>query len=1687
MDDLITSLGGEQEAPNPMTELAPPAPEYMTPISAIRNKAAAMALMAKGNVIQNYQETVQALQTNTLEQTRVYGEFHEGVRSDSVQGAMMILSSPEYSFEEKQKLIAASKLVPDNIPETNTRLAEQYLIEGSGDETESQELARISVADILDNQSRERQRVQGLVNAHGASLDANTTKAFFDWFAADILPFGNSVVQARLAQASGKGLWGTVKAFLLPGSSRAAMQEEYFEIPTEKQYDVAKKFVDLVGNNAGVLFPKDNDYAKFIKLQDILSGRSPDTFGTVMENLAPLFDVFGIGMEYKAGKLFLASKRAAQAEKAAAGLGTKAVDPVKPIREATGSPVKATTEARAPDTSLLAKNPSVPDPDAAKRRQTVTELEAEKARLLEDQNLAGRGDIRAMEAERQALRAPDTDVKTLTANIKKANPRMSSKDASIEAQKRLDDEMADYNARMDRLTQQIEANRSAAKTQQRIGDLEEQITALSKGVPEQAGSVLNPIVDQIRRIEWNNLARYDNPVSVGNIIGATNPAKARTLFNAMVQDETGEIAQAIYGTSKADAIAANAFPQAITESGVVTTKATDIARDLNPEIAKRLGSEGLEFSPAELAQADEAIAKRFSEISGLRINDAMGGITLKRDGGVANITAVYGTPEGGFATAKEAMEQALFALKEPGARADDIEILARDGINHRPISLAEAGDTVGEYYVRLKIDQPIRVTDIKTLDDEKVRWNIFDNITMLMGNRYTSSLTRNAVDVASMFSKRMSSSAIRASDVASGLNKLLIEEVKDFTDRFTALPKVRQEKVEKYLKEANAAGLKDNVADLVARGFSPEEMDTIKSFRNFHETTYHLENRDFVHTLNNEGFKLLVHPTERFVAKELQPNQWSEVREFLDPRTGNIERFDDNMRININNVGGQLAVLRRPVEINGKQVSHIFVDNNPTSYLRTIRDTDQVLSKLDGYYSVYYKAPRFVDRVTLDALGNEIGRKAVAVAGDWKSAENYAKRKSTTENERYEVRGDVQQMTIGNDDWVDINSSRGRISQRHRGQPLMDSDAGLAILGEGDFVLGPVDSAVRASRSLAGRVASREMLENAKARWVRQYGDNILPDNFGEKHFPSEVGKIGRKGIPSSKEIRDARSAWEYINYLENGYLNAADVVVRQMFNSAAVGLGRRGFSRTERVLGKVSEVAPVAALKSTVFNTLIGINFTRNIVVQNWQITRLPAIDPIAMARSMRHMIEFSKDLLSNTKGDFTKFVDDSNLLATVDQQNMIRGSIHNAIDHSNRVLSKADQGMKLARQVSFDIPEQMNLLIHLGFVYERALAKGLNVADKRVRAELFSEVRHLTGNMNFAGDMPYNQTAVSAVTQFMQAPHKFLFQSLNRSIPVDQRLRLLAWDLFFWGMPSAMVYNEVMEQLIPNEEARKIVAEGMWNFGLNQKILKDIYGSDKQIDIRSLAPSDVSGFYEIYQAVVTGGVDELMTHTPGGSLFGEKGKVQHAIRMWSQMFKGYIDETATPVQWDEALKATAEILPIVSNAYKAKLIYEYKERRNSSGDITEEDLTNIHAALQFLGFGSRNLADIYEQSKKMNEYTKAVKDDLFQSYQQSRRILASISEESSSDLETATRNINMLLSPFRDNPQAMKQLTEWLSRDMRGTDMNLHIKLMQLSGIEDDGTLRRSIEQLPISEEKKREAISLLQSSKDAYFEED
>src|SRR5690606_39078826 len=189
------------------------------------------------------------------------------------------------------------------------------------------------------------------------------------------------------------------------------------------------------------------------------------------------------------------------------------------------------------------------------------------------------------------------------------------------------------------------------------------------------------------------------------------------------------------------------------------------------------------------------------------------------------------------------------------------------------------------------------------------------------------------------------------------LEKVLWEQADVFASKYNSLDKARKNKMWDYLLEANDKGIAFNRVDLRARGFIPEEIDTIQDFRNFWDMHYQLENLDVVRTLRAANYRVLeTSQGDKLFARPITKNiNFSRV---YDPASDTMRTLTKQEMDDLYANGGTLSQFRSPIDINGEMAANMMVRNSPTEYLRGMNDSDRVLNYREGYFQVTYKAPK---------------------------------------------------------------------------------------------------------------------------------------------------------------------------------------------------------------------------------------------------------------------------------------------------------------------------------------------------------------------------------------------------------------------------------------------------------------------------------------------------------------------------------------------------------------------------------------------------------------------------------------------------------------------------------------------------------------------------------------------------------
>ncbi len=745
----------------------------------------------------------------------------------------------------------------------------------------------------------------------------------------------------------------------------------------------------------------------------------------------------------------------------------------------------------------------------------------------------------------------------------------------------------------------------------------------------------------------------------------------------------------------------------------------------------------------------------------------------------------------------------------------------------------------------------------------------------------------------------------------------------------------------------------------------------------------------------------------------------------------------------------------------------MIVRNTPQEYLRKLTSSDQLMNKKPGYFTIYYKAAKFVDEVALDTAGKEISRRAIAVAGDTKEANQFVKAQTAAPNVRYEVRNDDRAIKTGSDDWWDVESAGGRIATRHRGKTLIDAK-GTNHLGMGEYIADPVDAAVRAARSIGQHVPMSEAINNAKQRFIKQYGEFLTPNGKGGLTYPNSFGEMGKKGS-NPRELADARATWGHIRYLENGYLNSLDTAGKHVMGKLADFFAHIGFAKGERFFNNASSFSAASEMKTLTFKALIAGNPLRQLLIQPHQLARMLSFSPVGISKAIGRTPEYYASRMGGKATDFSKFVDESGMVEAIDEHNLIRTVTENYVDRTNKALRIAGAPVNLAQKVGFNMGENVSTVGHLAVMFEHYKLRGLDLTNPRVRAQAYSEARAVMGDMNRAGDMPYNQNFASMAMQFMQVPHKMFLQATNRRIPLSARARLVAGDLALWGIPAWMVQNAFTEDLVPDPEMRKALVEGAESAVFNAA-LQETFDDTYAVDFTSLAPNDMGGWYALMDTMIGATETDVLLNSPTGRLLGQNGRAQHALHMMSRWFKGVDNSDASPVEFITMATEVTKIFSGVNDYHKAMLIKNLGEQRDTYGNLLNGKAPEYAAWFQLAGLGNRDTKWMWETIKGAGDIAKHKKEDVRAVYKETLKAYYSLEGKGLEDAYMAQRFTGELLNVYKDNVEAQSMIMSWAQKDALDSQYKLYGTLTKASGIGSSDEVRRLIEFSPLPEDNKK-----------------
>lgn len=1174
-------------------------------------------------------------------------------------------------------------------------------------------------------------------------------------------------------------------------------------------------------------------------------------------------------------------------------------------------------------------------------------------------------------------------------------------------------------------------------------------------------------------------------VSPLKIMQDANPDKARKMLSVIVNENSDEAAQALAGTTRIDAVAGQVVPQPLVVDGSVTPKLIDPLREfktIEPDVdVYKAYSDvgGLWFTEKEKLEAGAKIYKDFTNVDGITLHDNL--VSVGTVGDKAIIKAVYGNSEGGFLSAESALNQAKFSLREYGVVDQDLNLLKRIEGEYVPITLAEAKGVDGDYLVSIEKELKFSQKDVTVFDPQDVKRNWFDRIPIFRSNK-AGTLANHLLDNASMLSPVYTGAGVVATDKATRIDKMLLNLHSNFSDDFIRIPKARQDFIYEHIKEANLLGLELSDNALLAKGFAKDEITVLKNWRKSWDTHFFFENHDAGRTLANKKYMVLESGTgDKFFARPISKE--SNIVNAYDPSLNQVVALQKSDIDDLYTKGGTFAELVRPSTINRVPTEHIIVRNTPSEYLRRITDSDQVLNYRKGYYQVHYKAPKFIEELAKDSAGR-VYNKTIAMAGSTKEAEQVVDRLRQTSGKPiadYNIRDDIKNLRVDTDAYWDLMTSSGRVAQRHRGARL-EAISSPNVMFDSKYIADPVESAIRASRSLSGRIATRDFLETSKARVMSQYGE-FFPNG---RWVENSNSLISRKSLTGA-DIADARTSVEYINFLQHGYDNSVDDGFKSVMNAFANMSVKAGIETGEKMFLHLAQGAPTNFLKNGVFQSYLALNPFRQLIVQSHQSIRLAAYNPtyvlrggVALDGSEYLMMKSGMIPVSKNKALFD-FIEDSGMLDAVDKQNLVRGSLSDLAESYNPVSRNIGKVLSVPRKFGFDLGEQANLLSHLLAVRDKFQKAGRNIADPAVRDEAYSVARALSYDMNFAGDMPYNQNTLGLFMQFFQVPHKAITSVMtNRRIAGGDQLRMAAADLVLFGVPGATIlYNMLPKGVLPEDpEVREATVFGMETILLN-KSLSLIAGQKINVDFSALSPYGVDGFANLFHAIVSGGTMEFIQNTPAFTLYLKEGSRMREALGRSMRYLGFIDteQGLPPETGVSVLSGLAEMSSGWSNYLKAKAIVETgKLPTTHKNERMQDTKAFTYAAAKLFGFGSLQETMFYAATKEITAGTKAHEAEVQSWYKSYSKVLTRDQKFTSENPEYTNTVLGAAKLMWKDDYKAMEIINKLLAKDLADKENSLMKRILEYGNIKGADEHASTLKMLPsLKDEDYNKALKL------------
>lgn len=1646
--------------------------------------AHAAVLSEPEKVLQNYSmintELKNTNQSNTLD--TLLQENANTDKAATYSELQKILRDPSMPQDQKTAYMDGYiNMVTDqgNARSLSTLVTQQAMLQPQSDDEndETADTATFNVIESLDEVDLYKGWLQNRRNMEDTLKDRDGFNLVVD-FVETMVPFLEPAAMAKTRLAAGGSIGDAVMTMVLLGESTSDMKQSIAMLPIDKKRVVAEKLIGIIKGTGGSWTLRPNELNVANQLDNILSNDGYTSNDQLLDNIFSLVDVvFPLaGWAAKAGK---GVKSAAATAKRAALIETTIAKDVEEV-VVTNLPTtdldniingskgfdKASSEeiANARNTigygladgksidEIISSDPVFDKFSSEELAEVRSMITSRNIPPVSDDVVNGTRDIiadRVIDSLKQLDSAPHAKITHLRDQINRAVTR-----GAIQNPSKLVKDVAN-------ITRDFLSHEAMEKLSK------DEVSRLVKGVQESSNAA---------RISVRTTVDH---TSLSQTMKDANAGKARSINDMMETDATGDVARALYGTEKSDAIANDRLPEVANTDGSVRAKVNMAEAGPAPDenVIRAITAEKgrIEFDTKEKQLMRDVVRDAFRDVRGLVPRNPMGTVGATDTPSGVSFDMVYGPKDGGFKAAQQGLEQVLLAFRKYGVSEREIEILAKDTTG-KYVPVKGVPSAEGNYLVRVKHNfefSPGDVVEYSLLGNSK--YVMFESRTSLTDGN-AGSVLQHIIPHSAIINRVIFNAASAASDATAKITKRLINLGGIYAKNYKKLSPRQKALVDLYRIEANEKGIAFSVSNLKARGFDDDAIETMRSWKTTTDTMWWLENVDMNKTLRARGWQRFVdQKNDSDLVVRPVSNRFGDRVKAYDPESNSIRSIERAELEDLYAKNGTVAELKQTLELGDDTVDFVLARNTEGGYIRRIRDEDNSLPYRDGYYPVRYDAPIFITK-EFRKKGGEVYTKAVATAANQGDAKRLIERLRAADKEgKFEARADYKRGTQQFDDaeWSSAVSG-GRSAQRIRGQRLQEHQTQTDL--NHTNIDAPEEALIASIRSLASRTAFRDWVEVTKARWMSQNGDLLEPQK-GQVMWPESVKKIGAgKALASNARVKDAIATWRYVHAMEAGYVNVLDDMSKIFFQNMSTTIGQKNWGWMDKI-GKglekgadvLGQASPTAFARKKAFRLLLAANPLRQIPVQAMQaLPVLLATNPLAIPKISMQMVlldylanggdavSFMKVLAKKATGmdlaDAQKLQKDweaSGFEAAVEANTLIRDQMASLVDRTafQKARTLAGKPLDITQKYGFNLGE--SILMRSVWLSEYDLLKK---AGKTINAEtlenLNARVRNLTLNMNKAGEMPYNENALAAMMQFFQAPHKAFSQILlgHTGLTGMDRIKLGTSYVLTYGVGGGFLSDWIMKGIGGDPETRELIEGGLFNLTLNAG-LSAIYGEEVRTDfsdsLRLLTAPDVFKFWNSAMAL---DLPEILSSSPSAALvLGQSPRVTNFVK---QMMRPFVVDNDKKLE-ELALtgKTFLSMFSGASNIFKAKYAMEMNKTISGKGATIDYHVNDMEAFLKASGFSTIDEVQYYASQDLVYRTSGKFKDDV-------KLVVDEVSSRLAAkgiDNESANYTIDMMAEAqrvFKNDPFYMEEFANQIYYKAMAGENSLYTRLLGMAG---------------------------------------